>query len=127
MDFELSRGNYNYLKALKNIDIEEVDNYLKKEEMEDIFKTEGYNEIKDKALFSILESVYVLPEDRGDGIGTDMVYEYLRKVKADVYILLADVSNDTDKFSVERFYNQFGFKTIYQDEIFPIMVKTNNR
>lgn len=123
MEFEIKRGQYNYLLAEKNLEIEDVIEYLKKEEMEAIFEVEMFKKIRKENVFSILSSVYVHPDEREQGFATDMMYEYLKKVKANVYILLADVSNDSDEFSIEKFYNKFGFKTIYQDEIFPIMVK----
>lgn len=123
MEFELLKGDFNYLRAEKNMDLDDLVKYFQREEMEGFMDTDTFHTIKNESMYSVLESVYVLPSEREEGKATSMIYEYLKKVKVDVYFLLADTSIDTENFSIEQFYRKFGFETVYQDDVFPIMMK----
>lgn len=123
MEYKIEEKNSHYLMALKNLDIEDLEKYLVKEDFEMFLNSKEFNEIKKiNGIFSILESIYVKPESRKNGFAKSMMYQYLKEVKANCYVLLADVTSDTKDFSIEKFYKEFGFKTIYYD-CFALMIK----
>lgn len=124
--FELFRGKESYLSAIKNMDVDELDNYLILEERSCVLDHEYIKEIKKNAsTISILESIYVGKNERQQGLASDMMQEYLRKVKNDCFLLLAEKSGDTEIFKIQSFYKKYGFIVIDEDDIFSIMYKKN--
>lgn len=123
MNYKIEKENSHYLMALKNLDIYDLEKYLINEGFESFIYTEHFRKIKENSkIFSILESIYVKPENRNQGLAKSMMLKYLKEVKANTYILLADITSDTDTFSIEDFYKEFGYKTIFYD-CFALMKK----
>ena len=126
--FELFRGKESYLAAIKNMDYDDLAEYLIHEEKESILNDSHIIEIKKNAsTISVLESIYVGVSERRNGYATDMLLEYLRKVKNDCVVLLAEKSNDTEEFKIQNFYKSHGFVVIDEDDIFSVMYKKNWR
>lgn len=126
--FELFRGKESYLAAIKNMDYDNLAEYLIHEEKESILNDSHIIEIKKNAsTISVLESIYVGVSERRNGYATDMLLEYLRKVKNDCFVLLAEKSNDTEEFKIQNFYKSHGFVVIDEDDIFSVMYKKNWR
>lgn len=124
--FELFRGKESYLSAIKNMDIDDLNEYLKHEEKEELIHSEALLEIqKNASTISVLESLYVGINERRNGYATDMLQEYLRKVKNDCFVLLAEKSNDNEFFKIQNFYKAHGFVVIDEDDILSVMYKKN--
>lgn len=122
--FELFRGKESYLSAIKNMDYDDLKEYLIHEEKECILETPEIMDIeKNASTISVLESVYVGINERRNGYATDMILEYLRKVRNDCVVLLAEKSNDTDEFKIQNFYKTHGFIVIDEDDVFSVMYK----
>lgn len=122
--FDLFRGKESYLSAITNMDFDDLKEYLIHEEKEAVLTNPHILEIKkNAATISCLESVYVGINERRQGYATDMISEYMRKVKNDCLILLAEKSNDSENFKIKEFYSKHGFIEIEECDIFTIMYK----
>lgn len=108
------------LIATGNCSLELVTDYLKTEECFEFLESDIYQELKKYKSFSILRSVY--SDYYGQGIGKDMINQYLSENTDECLILVADVSGGAEWWLIE-YYEKFGYKMVSNDDL-PVMIKT---
>lgn len=122
LDNEIENGNiYGYVTNTKS-DVQ-LKNYMEKQHV-----PEAVPIIQGKFdTIAILTNMYVNEEERGNGIGTFLLLNFIENAvnkHAEAIVLVADTA-DTNQFNLVSWYEDYGFEIYYGDKnSFPVMVKT---
>lgn len=72
---------------------------------------------------AVIKSLHVDEEFRGNGIGAQLVSDFLEASGSDCIVLLADAhESQKDGFDLERFYESFDFEAAYSTPAGPLMI-----
>lgn len=70
---------------------------------------------------AVIKSMWVEHECRGQGVGNDMLEEFLSSSSATAFFLEAD-TYETNKFNLVKWYEGYGFKVIAKSGGNPVMM-----
>lgn len=124
MNYHIKSGNKSYLFAETKITKDTLDLYIEDEGVVDFFETNEYKKIKHiGGSISVICNIYVEKDQRKKGIAKKLLEKYLNEIKVTYHVLVTDKSSDTKDWSIENFYEKYGFKVVVPSKDFSVMVK----
>ena len=121
------------------IDVDDVENgslsgYVvdtKKENASNYLIGQGVNRNLVKSIMGeygtvgIIKNMEVIPQMRGQGIGTKLLKKAIDKASAkgaEAILLVADIVDSSNEIDLEKWYESFGFKKIGKAGSYPLMI-----
>ena len=104
---------------------ENIQNYLNKHS--NLGKSIAWKLAQRREIVALLRNLYVDPEHRGQGIGSELVSSFIQEAEhagATCYILVSDDGEEQiDDFDLNAWYEGFGFSNVVGTDSGPLMAQ----